>query len=177
MLPQGHYAARAVEGVLSKTKGGTDQVAVSFELLDEPWTGQRITWYGFLTAKTAERTIESLIYCGWEGDNLADLRGIDANDVSLEIEHDTYEGQTRAKVKWVNRAGGLAVTPMDPGSAQAIAQQMRGTALAVRERLKAKGGLPRPGSNGNGATPPAGYRGAARGYEEPPPIDDAALPF
>ena len=44
-------------------------------LVDEndPDVGNSITYFGFFTDKTMKRTIESLRYIGWEGDDLAEL--------------------------------------------------------------------------------------------------------
>lgn len=59
------------------TKGGngkapTKQVAVQFELLEGPAAGARLTWFGYFTEKTWQRTVEALRYCGFKGDDLMD---------------------------------------------------------------------------------------------------------
>lgn len=106
MIAAGKYRARAVSGDWGYTGNGNEQVAVLFQLAD---TGEKITWYGFMTDKTADRTIESLLSCGVT--DLQSLSGIDANEVELDIAHDTYNGNTKAKVNWVNRlgSGGVAM--------------------------------------------------------------------
>jgi hypothetical protein len=97
MLSPGYYRARAVEYALGKTQNGTRQVAVRFEVLDEQGApgGERVTWYGYFTEKTAERTLESLQYCGWEGDDVTDLTGIERNEVQIVVEHEEYEGENQ----------------------------------------------------------------------------------
>ncbi len=69
MLNPGKYRARPIAAALGLTSKGTDQIAVTFELLDP--AGERITWYGFFTEKTTDRTLESLRHCGWKGNDLS----------------------------------------------------------------------------------------------------------
>jgi hypothetical protein len=94
----------------------SDFVAVCFDLCDpqDPYNGWSITWFGFLTDKTLDRTVEGLRYCGWEGDEIGALPELAANgqlsqEVELVIDHEEWEGKWRAKVKWVNRPGGGTV--------------------------------------------------------------------
>lgn len=83
-------------------------VTVSFEILDGEDAGQKITWWGyFATEKNAKRTIESLRYCGFKGDDLSTVGDQELDQrVSLTVEHDEYDGKVRAKVAWVNGLGG-----------------------------------------------------------------------
>jgi hypothetical protein len=97
--PEGRYLARAVDGAWGRTGTGIEQVAVLFKLE----TDRQLTWYGYLTDKTSERTMNSLITCGVT--DLETLAGLDTNEVELVIEHDTYNGKTTAKVLWVNALG------------------------------------------------------------------------
>jgi hypothetical protein len=86
----------------SKEKG-TPQVAVVFEILRGPYAGQRITWMGYFTEKSQERTLKALRIAGFEGDDLdkfADQRP--TNEVAIVVEVETYDGKPRAKVAWVN---------------------------------------------------------------------------
>jgi hypothetical protein len=158
MLENGNYRARAIQGVLSETKGGKEQVAVEFELLDEGFVGQKITWYGYFTEKTWERTIKSLRACGWYGDDISQLDGLSANEVSLVVEREEYEGKVRAKVQWVNSLdGGIAVAPMAPERAKRFAQTMRGQILAMEKaegRAPAQKAPPRPAPKPSKGTDP-----------------------
>jgi hypothetical protein len=146
MLEAGRYKARGVEAALGVAKTGTEQIAVLVEVTEGPDAGAQITWYGFFTEKTTERTLESLRHLGWEGDDLTELDGITANVVSIVVEHeeDQRTGEPRARVKWINGPGGLAMKDrMDPGTAKAFAQRMKGAAVASRG-----GAAPRPAGNG-----------------------------
>lgn len=163
MIPKGRHRARAVNAALGLTQKGAEQVGVQFELLDEP--GGMITWYGYFTEKTMENTVKSLRTCGWDGEDLSDLRNIDANEVTLVIEHEADDkGGTRAKVRWVNDAGGLAMkSQLAPDQAKAFGARMRSAVLAYGKPT------PRP------AAPPA--RHISHPDASPPVGADDDIPF
>ena len=137
MIDIGRYRARAIEWQLGIAETGTEQVAVSFEITEEgPFSSHTITWFGFFTEKTSERTIKSLLVCGWKGDDLTDLSGLDRNEVELVVEHEVHNNERRAKVKWVNRpgAGGFAMkTPMNDAQKKILAAKMKGLVLALKK--------------------------------------------
>lgn len=162
----GTVRARACEVRLGESKSkGTPFVGVMFAVVEGPFTGQRVKWEGWLTERTAERTIESLQHCGWDGDDISvfatGLNGLDRNDVDLVIAMEPYNGDDPSKagnmypkVQWVNRVGtGPKFAGESVGAAKAVefGQKFRGLALAV----KAKAGAQSP----------------------PPPKDDPKLPF
>ena len=130
MIEAGTYEARPITAALGQTKGDKPCVGVEFELD----TGAHISWFGYFTEKTTERTIESLRFCGWTGQDLDDLREIGSKDkltVQLVIEHEEYDGKTTAKVQWVNRGGGLRLSkPLEGQAAKAFAAQMKGAVVA-----------------------------------------------
>jgi hypothetical protein len=131
-LVAGTYTARAVAGGLGFTKGGKEQVAVELQILDEEFAGETITWFGYFTEGTQERTIDALRTLGWNTNDLDNLDGITENEVRVVLAEEEYEGKTSLKVKWINRVGGLALkTPMTPEQAKAFARQMKGMVLAV----------------------------------------------
>ncbi|HVY62177.1 MAG TPA: DUF669 domain-containing protein [Planctomycetota bacterium] len=134
ILPIGKYRARAIEAQLGETKTGKEQVVVRFELLNDGFEGQTITWFGvFATDKMAKRILEGLRACGWRGTDIGDLSGVTDCDVEIEVEHNTWEGKTSARVKWVNRiGGGPAVTPLAPDKARAFAARMKALATTVK---------------------------------------------
>jgi hypothetical protein len=163
-----------VSGGLGFAKNGTEQLGVDFVITEGPSEGQHITWWGFFTDKTADRTIESLRIMGWQGDDLCDLTGIDQNPVDLVIEAEEYEdkrtGEIRSigKVRWVNRAGGLSLKDaMSPAQAREFAARMRGKVVSL-------GAPKRPM-----ASAPANTRPTPRPAGPPPAqvIDDDNIPF
>jgi hypothetical protein len=160
------YRAKAREWGLGESGTGKPQVAVSFLVLTEGATHAQLTWYGYFTDETFDRTVESLRHCGWQGDDLSDLSGLDANEVDLVVEDETYNGETRTRVQWVNKAGGLALrAPMAADRAKAFAASMRD-----RVRALGAGSRPPPKSNGSNAPPPSNR-------PEPPPLTDNDIPF
>jgi hypothetical protein len=179
MISAGRHKARAVEGALGMTGTGKEQVGVMMEITAGEHAGETITWYGFFTEKTIERTMESLRHMGWSGDDLSDLTGIDANEVTIVIEHETGDdGKERARVKWVNAGGGgLAMRDvMDADAAKAFAQRMKGAAIASRQAM---GAPPAQRSNGGGQRGGygSGSGGSRGGYDDDPGPDDRDIPF
>lgn len=181
-IPDGRYRARGIEAALGKTSTGKEQVAVLFQLMDaEGNPTNTITWHGYFTEKAWERTVESLRNCGWEGDDISDLSGVDRNEVSLVIEAEEYQGAWTSKVKWVNAPGsGLALKDqLQPHEAQSFAQQMRGKILALNQSKPQQGQRRAPAQQSARAAP------SQRSPEPPPaayddrygPPADDDLPF
>lgn len=125
------FAAKAKSWGLGEAGTGKEQVAVEFETLTEGADVKSITWFGYFTENTWERTIESLRYCGWKGEDLSDLSGLDANEVDLVIEDEEYQGNTYAKVQWVNRRGGLAL------KAPLTVERAKSFAASMKDKIKA----------------------------------------
>lgn len=135
-LAPGTYTARGVTAALGIASTGSEQIAVELEVLDPDYAGQRITWFGFFTEATEARTFEALRHLGWKGDELTDLGGIDQNEVRIVCDNETYQGQTRLKVQWINAPGGLALkTPMTPEQVRAFAARMKSKAGASRAKM------------------------------------------
>lgn len=169
MLENGKYRGRATNWALGTTSTGKEQVAVAFSLLDDHVTGQSITWYGYFTDGTFDRTIGSLRHCGWEGDDLTDLQGLDANEVELVVEQEEYNGQWAAKVKWVNRFGAAVKSQMAPDTAKAFASRMKGRIVALRQ----SGGA-RPQDGNKRPTSSTSRSGGGPLGPEPPSFADSA---
>ena len=166
---KGFYRARAVEHQFGVAETGTEQVAVTFEIRsDGPWKEYRITWFGYFAEGTVRRTMESLRHCGWEGDDVTDLAGLDRNEVELEVVHEPYKGELRPKVKWVNRVTGVfrVKHPMTAEQKRALAARVRHVALGMREASPPLGthgvhanGRPHAPPGGGPSPVPEGYPG------------------
>ena len=163
-IPNGKYRAKAKEWLLTEIgANATPAVSVDF-VFSDPELG-KIIWDGWLTDAAADRTLEALRYCGWEGTDINDLQGLDANEVELVIEQEDYNGRSYPKVKWVNRAGGLAhKTPLVGDKARAFAQTMKDR---IRALDAAKG--TRPAAKSQSRSGPAG--------PDAPPLTDDDLGF
>jgi hypothetical protein len=157
MLDAGTYRARAIEAALGETETGKEQIAVQFQLLD--LEAQQITWYGYFTEKTLETTFKALRTAGWKGQDLTDLSDlcapVETPEVHLVVEHETYENpqtgetKTRARVRWVNGTGGLALKKaLDPNKAKIFAARMKGQIVAFDQ------GSGAPKTNGAARPPP-----------------------
>lgn len=176
-IQPGKYRARAQADSVQfgVSKNGNEQIAITFDILDEgdgP-TGHTITWIGFFTEKTEARTVESVGHCGWDmalgpthADRVAD------NVVELVIEDEPYEGKSYVKVKWINRIGARFAFE------RPLEQSQRGSLFA---RIKARAqGKP---SAVPAAAPrrPAPARAAVNGGYAPPEEmgggDDDQIPF
>lgn len=144
LIPEGNYRARVKSADFGFTSKGTEQVQVVFDILDPDYDGQTVIWWGYFSEKTAERTMQSLRYCGWKGDDVTNLTGINDNEVEIVVEHNEYNGKTNARVAWVNRigSGGMSIkTPMPEDKRKAFAKKMK--ALAVKT-AKEKAEKPAP---------------------------------
>jgi len=132
----GRFRAKAVEGAWGHTSNGTVQVAIQFQLE----TDAKLTWYGFMTEKAEERTMNSLLACGVT--DLETLAGLGSDDVEVTVEHDTYNEKTRAKIAWVNRLGegGVALkSKASPQEAKSMLSKHKGNFLKLQ---KANGAAP-----------------------------------
>jgi hypothetical protein len=145
MIEEGTYTAHAVQWDWGFA--GTDkkrQIAVQFEILEGPYAGYTITWFGFFTEKTMQRTIESLRYCGWQDDDIIKMEGMGTLQVQIVVGHEEWEGKPRAKVRWVNRLGGGTIkleSPMDMAQKRLFAAEMR---MHAKQVPPIKGGIAAP---------------------------------
>lgn len=72
--------------------------------------GGELTWTGFLTEKTKTRTLEALVYMGFNSSDLTDFEEdtkpgvLDSNkEVSITVENETIQnGRVYPRVRWVN---------------------------------------------------------------------------
>jgi hypothetical protein len=166
MLAEGTYRGRPLRAALGRTGTGKEQLGVQFQLVDPP--GERLTWYGYFTDGTFDRTIESLRSCGWAGSDLAEFQGdvlpqgFD-QEVELVVKHEEYNGKVSARIAFINSGGGLAMKEaLDATQARAFAARMKGRIVA----LDRSSGAPRqqqrrPASNGPPTPdePPGGFDG------------------
>lgn len=135
MIPEGSYTAVALEHRWGKTSTSKHQLAIQFEIVGGEYEGNKLVWYGYFTDRAVERTLQSLRYCGWVGHDLADLGALD-KQVQIVVEHDTYNGNTRAKIAWVNELG-IALKE------QMTVEEVRQFAASMRSRIEGMSGPPK----------------------------------
>jgi len=142
MISAGTHKARACNAEYGTSKNkGTFCVEVDFVITDGPNNGEHITWAGYFTDNSTQRTLESLRYCGCQfpGGDVLNLEGISDQEIALVVEHEEYttehgEQKIRAKAQWVNRVGGgFFATKLEGDARAAFAKRMKGEVLAVMQ--------------------------------------------
>ena len=178
----------------SLTKEGNTQVSATFRLLDFP--NSTPTWYGSFSKtvmkksnKTvARRTVESLRYMGFKGDDFLQLETQKLDQiVSITVEHKINEkdGNTYLGVGWVNQLGGGVIKiarPLNDQDKRRFAAMMRDNLSKVPEvdSERHESTASAPASNGvqSSAPPPADDGGWGGNPNDPPPPDDMDdIPF
>lgn len=154
------YRAHAVASDLGFTKEDKPQVSITFSIENEGFVGETITWIGHFTDKTAPRTAESLLHCGFLSDDLEQLAEIEdperaaqllPNPVDIVCEPEEYDGEWQLKVRWVNRAGAGRFSfkkPMRGSDLKAFSAQMKNTLRNARG-----GAAPSRPANGTSSRP------------------------
>jgi len=184
-INDGTYLARASEWCVRKVgNNGTPAVTVRFRLLE--LDGQpAVSWDGWLTEKTLERTIESLRHCGWTGTRIDDLQGLDAQDVQLVVENEEYNGNWYPKVKWVNGLGGgmRSEGALEGSELSGFARELENRILALggNQRQAARPAPQRQTAQSTAQRAPSGQQrrqqsSAGPRSPEPPPLDDPFPP-
>lgn len=161
-MQKSKYNAKAVAASLGKTNEGKPQIGITCEVIDHPdHVGETITWFGYFTEKTEDRTIESLQHFGWTGDDLSELADLDAEacarllptPVSLVCEPDEYDGRVKLKVQWVNKLGGAFAfkAPLEGADLKTFAAQMRRKIRGAQQAGGARPSQPATRSASNGS--------------------------
>lgn len=187
LLAPGKYVGIPTGAILAETSKGDPQAAIAFDL---PEVGASLNYFGFFTEKTERRTIESLRYSGWTGNDVTDLSSVGSDRnvrVELVVEIDEYNGERRNKIAWVNRPGGIqAAKPLNPATKAAFAARIKGLVVDVTKStgtdaaFKAGADAPAPAprareaSNGNGTRAPIDTSREPDWMNEAP-LDDCPL--
>lgn len=183
LIAEGKCLAVLRAAQFARTTKGDEQIALGFEIVDPARPdeqGQHITYFGTFGPNSIDFTVDAIRACGWNGDDLAEVPGMAedgqlANEVSLKIEHDTYQGKTSAKVKFVNRLGGGAKIKLERAMDQTEAQRF---AASMKSRVAAAGrDRSNPPAAGSGQRQPAQRRQSTGRSDGPPPPGDDDIPF
>jgi hypothetical protein len=138
LVPVGYYAAKVVPisvdeeevwAQFGETGTGTMQVVLHFEITDGEFRGRRLPWFGYFTDDSWTRTMDSLEIAGFEGDDVEQFAKQEVDKlVSITVDHNEYEGKTRARVAWVNKPGGGVVkvsNPLDSKGLRLLASKLK----------------------------------------------------
>lgn len=168
IIEAGDYRAKAVGAQLGETSNHNEQISVRFALLDFP--GQHITYYGTFTDAAFEYTMKAIRAAGFKGEDISDLSSLAdgvAPEVVLVVVHEEYNDKTRAKIRFINSVGGMALkSALQPDQAKSFAQRLKGKILAFDKAA----GTP-SGTRTAGAKPPA-----PRGTPRPVPASSSEVP-
>lgn len=172
-LPPGTYRVRAVSsGIGVSNNKGTPYVRVTMRVLDGDYEGHEIDWMSYVTEKTQERVVKDLRTLGYKGSNPEELHNRGEAEieqflpktVSIVTETEEFNGNERARVKWVNPE------QRDASEAHSIFASMKAAFVAFDQSGGAKpAGKPTAKPVG-GATP--------RPAPAPPAdMDEDSIPF
>lgn len=150
-ITPGTYRARVSgECVLGESKDKkTPFLKFNLKIAEGEHKGSFVRWTGYFTENTEERTIQALLYCGWQGDDLNEfsdgqLHGLDSNEVDVVVEIEEYkkDGETKhaPRVAWINRPGGYLnrEAAMNTDAARGFGERMRGLVTAMRAKTPVK---------------------------------------
>lgn len=184
MIAIGKYNAKVTAISFGRASTGNEQIAIQFEILDGEFAGENIAYLGTFTENSIEYTTNALRAVGWLGDDLSELPGLAADgklsEAQIVVRHEEYEGQMRARIKFVNPPGGGRFTFKD----QIEGNDLR--SFSARMKSAFRGGVPAGGgsrppaqrqSNGGGYQRGSGGYGGSQDRRDVPPPDDTDLPF
>jgi hypothetical protein len=170
MVPAGEYVCKAKRWGYELTEKRKLRLAIEYEVLEGERKGQAIYDDLYITEAALPRTVEVLRTLGWVGKDLSEVDagkgGLDANAVQLVLQDDTYEGKTRAKVKYVNPLRRAAERPAADALKRLGAKLLGAVAEAdarneerrrEREARRNGGGFPPAGDASEPEGPPAGF--------------------
>lgn len=125
-IEPGYYKGRAVAGSAQYglTQNGGDQIALD---LDIPATGRVLTTFLFFSDAAAPYAVERLRACGWTGDDITNLVGIDRNEVDIQVKYEMYKGEEKMKVDIATGGGGRVKlnSTMDERQKRGFAARMK----------------------------------------------------
>lgn len=105
MMNEGTYLGRVNDWGITKNKKGDPQVII--ELMNE--AGEKITWFGSFNGGAKLITIETLVKCGFRGDDLSVLADDEKTtaldkekDILFNVADEFYNGKNYRKVKWIS---------------------------------------------------------------------------
>ena len=103
MHPAGTFEAAIRDHGIALAQTGTEQVVVKFET-----EAGFITGFFALTDKAITYTMDKLVAMGYRGQSMLDVNDgkcMLGNRCSITVVHEKYQGETRAKVSFVNPVG------------------------------------------------------------------------
>lgn len=131
-IPAGTYKGRAIKGSEQHgfTSKGTEQIVIDLEVT-VPMAGdveekKRLSTFMYFSDAAAPYSLERLRALGWQGDDVMDLVGIDANEVDVSVRYEDYQGEDKMKVEILTGGGRVVVKePMNDSQKRVFAARMK----------------------------------------------------
>lgn len=154
----------------------TEQVGMRCTIIGGESDGQSVTWYGYFTPKSEERTLEQLRIAGWDGSDIINLPGLGSTEFELVLEEQEEQDEhgnpagTYWRPTFINRIGVAMRNKMDDAQKRAFAARLGALAGAAAPA----GGRPagRHGARFNG-----GARAPAQPCDEGAPMPEDDINF
>lgn len=115
LVPDGIYGGIAVKSEYKKTaKSNDDYLEIICEITDEgKYKGRRLECNCWFNKKeNAERAMKTLLFCGWDGDDVLELKGLGSKKVDLVIQIEEPQKKedgtfypAKNRVAFINEAG------------------------------------------------------------------------
>ena len=153
-IPAGYYQGRAIAGSeqYGFTKKGDEQIVLDLSI---PSLERQVSTVLFFSDKAYTYSLERLRACGWTGDDVTQLVGIDANEITVEITYEVYEGKERMKVNIATGGGRIKLeTPMDAAAKRGFAARMKALAKGGAPAPRPQAARPAPAQTGGGLVDP-----------------------
>lgn len=135
MIAIGKYRAVVEASCINMTSTGKDQLCVTFRILpDNNHAGESIMAYLYFTDKALDKTRESLTTLGWDPagngwdvGQLHERSTLVGNEAMITVEHETYDGTTRARIAWINPPSGGFEMPnrLDDSGLSSLTNKLR----------------------------------------------------
>lgn len=127
LLPQGEYRVRCIAHKWGETnKNKYEQIGIALQIIEGKYANKRLSYYGtFASDKAEEITISAMRALGFRGVDICDLSSMYEGEAVATVEHEEYEGKTRARVKWLNGADVIMKKEMTPQELNRFAQRMK----------------------------------------------------
>lgn len=129
-IDAGTYKGRAIAGSeqYGKTSNGNDQIVLELDI----GGGVTVSTFLYFSDAAAPYAIKRLRACGWTGDDLSSLVGVDANEVDVAVKYEEYKGEQKMKVDIVTGGTVTLETPLDDKEKRAFAARFKGLAASSR---------------------------------------------
>lgn len=172
-IQAGFYKGRAIAGSEQygiNPENGNEQIAIDVAI---PSLDRSFTTFLYFTEAATPYAIERLRACGWKGVDISRLTDLDANEITIGIKYETYQGKERMKVDIATGGGRVKIeNQMDD-------RQKRAFAARMASLLKSDGGNVSPAQRSAPAQQrppqnPAPRRGSDSIHDDEPSDD---IPF